>query len=386
MADARRHYLDLIRQDGVRLTPELAEAFGSVPRERFVPDGFHRRDGGWMTPDDRDFLTTVYRNDVLITKLNGDVPISSSSQPSLMAIMLSALDLRPGMRVLEIGAGTGYNAALMAALGATVTSVDVQADVAGRARAALDRAGVTGVRVVTGDGYPGDPGSTYHRIIVTVGIAGLSPHWFEQLTPDGLVIAPVEHAGHHPVLAVRPGDPVTAAVVCSSGFMAAAGPLGARHAGSHPRSAGVLPELAETAPARWSPPLDTTAYRDLWYAAGAWDRRATLATPANWDQAHLVLLHDPTPAPPTDSMTDTAAKPADDPVTSGAAVLPDGSVRAGGSEADRCTAALVTLIDRWSDLNRPSMRDWRVGLALDGDPAAPIWAPHTWHLVPGARH
>jgi protein-L-isoaspartate(D-aspartate) O-methyltransferase len=364
MADARRHYLDLIRQDGVRLTPELAEAFGSVPRELFVPEGFHRRNGGWVTPGDPDFLATVYRNDVLITKLNGDVPISSSSQPSLMAIMLSALELRPGIRVLEIGAGTGYNAALMAALGTTVTSVDVQEDVAARARAALARAGAAGVRVVAGDGYLGDPGATYDRIIVTVGIAGLSPHWFEQLAPDGLAIAPVEHAGHHPVLAVRPGDPVTAAVVCSSGFMSAAGPLGARHAGSHPRSAGTLPELAPAAPARWSPPLDTSAYRDLWYAAGAWDRQATLATPADWDQAHLVLL--------------------DGAGGSGAAVLPDGSVAAGGPEADRCAAAATALIDRWLELDRPSMRDWRVGLALDGDPSAPIWTPHTWQLLPGS--
>ena len=70
------------------------------------------------TPADPDFLATVYRDDVLVTKMDGRVPVSSSSQPSLMAIMLSALDVRPGMRVLEIGAGTGYNAALLATLGA----------------------------------------------------------------------------------------------------------------------------------------------------------------------------------------------------------------------------------------------------------------------------
>ncbi|BCY13795.1 protein-L-isoaspartate O-methyltransferase [Actinoplanes sp. L3-i22] len=363
MADTRRHYLDLIRQDGVHLTPELAAAFATVPRELFVPTGFRRRDGGWVAPADPDFLATVYRNDVLVTKLNGDVPISSSSQPSLMAIMLRALDVRPGMRVLEIGAGTGYNAALLATLGAEVTSVDVQEDVAVRARAALDRAGITGVRVTAGDGYLGDPDARYDRIIVTVGVAGLSPHWFAQLAPDGLVIAPVEHAGHHPVLSVRPGDPATAAVVCSSGFMAAAGPLGARHAGSHPSSAGALPELAETAPARWSPPLTTVAYRDLWYAVGAWHRRATLATPADWDRTRLVLL--------------------DEAGSGGAAIQPDGSVHAGGPEAARCTAVATTLIDRWLELGRPEMRGWQVGLALDGDPAAPIWVPHTWQIVQG---
>ncbi|WP_436527675.1 protein-L-isoaspartate O-methyltransferase family protein [Actinoplanes sp. HUAS TT8] len=414
MADARRHYLDLIRLDGVRMTPELAAAFGSVPRELFVPEGFRRRDGGWVAPGDPDFLPTVYRNDVLVTKLNGDRPVSSSSQPSLMAIMLRELDVRPGMRVLEIGAGTGYNAALMATLGATVTSVDVQEDVADRARSALVRSGIAGVRVVAGDGYLGDPGEQYDRVIVTVGVTGLSPHWFEQLTPDGLVVAPVEHAGHHPVLAARPGNSaagpgnrvagsggpgnpeagsgesatstgpstpvpgtaaVTARVVCSAGFMAAAGPLGVRHAGSHPPPAlgarhtghdpagAAVPELVETAPARWKPSLDPAAYRDLWYAAGAWHRRATLANLSDFEQARLALL--------------------DESDTGGAMILPDGSVLAGGDEADRYAEIATSVIDRWWDLGRPPMRAWQVGLALGGDPSAPIWAPRTWQVVPG---
>ncbi|BCJ41725.1 protein-L-isoaspartate O-methyltransferase [Actinoplanes ianthinogenes] len=361
MADPRRLFLDQIRQDGVPLTPELATAFATVPRELFVPDGFHRRDGSRVEPDDPGFLEAVYRNDVLVTKLHGDVPVSSSSQPSLMAVMLAALELRPGMRVLEIGAGTGYNAALMAALGAAVTSVDVQEDVAGRARAALARAGIAGVRVVAGDGYLGlqDP-LPYDRIIVTVGIAGLSPHWFAQLAPDGFVLAPVEHAGHHPVLVARPGDPVPATVVCPSGFMSAAGPLGARHAGSHPPSAGILSDLVETAPPRWASPLDTTAFRDLWYAAGAWHRRATLAGLPGREQGHLALL--------------------DESGTGGAVVLPDGAILAAGSEAERYTAIAGALIDRWWRLGRPPMRAWQVRLTLDGDPAAPIWVPHTWTL------
>ena len=103
-----------------------------------------------LRPGDHDFLDAVYRDDVLVTKVDDRVPVSSSSQPSLMAIMLAALDVRPGMRVLEIGAGTGYNAALLAALGAEVTSVDVQADVAERARRrpgpGRSRAGTRGAR------------------------------------------------------------------------------------------------------------------------------------------------------------------------------------------------------------------------------------------------
>ncbi|GIF13157.1 protein-L-isoaspartate O-methyltransferase family protein [Actinoplanes teichomyceticus] len=364
MADVRRDFVDEIRHDGVRLPPRLAEAFASVPRELFVPDGFHRRDGSRVVPGDPEFLRSVYRNDVLVTKLDGDVPVSSSSQPSLMALMLAGLDVRPGMRVLEIGAGTGYNAALLATLGAEVTSVDVQEDVAARARGALRRAGIAGVRVVAGDGYLGTPDSRYDRVVVTVGVAGFSPHWFEQLAPGGFVLAPIEHAGHHPVLATRPADPMTATVLCPAGFMSAAGPLGARHAGSHPPSPGTLAGLTGAAPARWGS-LDVVVYRDLWYAAGAWHRRATLASLPDREQGHLALL-DATGA-------------------GGAVILPDGAVLAGGAEAERYTAVATALIDRWWRLNRPPIRAWRITLGPGGAPGTPILVPRTWELPPGSE-
>src|SRR5262249_14270546 len=153
----------------------------AVRREAFVPEGFQSRDGTWVTPADPDFLTTVYRDDVLVTKVDGRVPVSSSSQPSLMAIMLEALQTAPGQRILEIGAGTGYNAALLASLGAAVVSIAVQEDVADRARSALARAGLPAVRVEHRDGYLGVPGELFDRVIVTVGVAGLSPYWLEQL-------------------------------------------------------------------------------------------------------------------------------------------------------------------------------------------------------------
>ncbi|GIE92773.1 protein-L-isoaspartate O-methyltransferase [Paractinoplanes rishiriensis] len=348
------------------LSPELAAAFGTVRREAFVPDGFQRRDGTWATPADPDFLATVYRDDVLVTKVDGRVPVSSSSQPSLMAIMIEALRVRPGQRILEIGAGTGYNAALLASLGATITSIDVQQDVADRARSALARAGIAGVRVEHSDGYAGRPGERFDRIIVTVGIAGLSPHWLSQLEPAGLVIAPVDHAGTHPVLAVHgtPTGPVTAAVVCPSGFMTAAGPLTADYPGAHPppAAAGDLTDFTPTGPPRFDPPLEPIAYRDLWYAAGAWSRRATHAAASRRDreQSCLALL--------------------DEPLTGGALILPDGSVLTAGPEADAYATEAATILDRWLAAGRPPMQAWRVGLALTGDPQSPIWVPATWEL------
>jgi protein-L-isoaspartate(D-aspartate) O-methyltransferase len=368
MSDLRERYVEQIRRDGAPLSADLAAAFAAVPREAFVASGFLRRDGTWVRPGDKDFLDTVYRDDVLVTKVDNRIAVSSSSQPSLMAIMLAALDVRPGLRVLEIGAGTGYNAALLTVLGARVTTVDVQADVADAARSALDRAEIAGVRVVHGDGYAGVPGSRFDRAIVTVGVAGVSPRWLAQLEDHrpGLVVAPVEHAGTHPVLAVRgsAGGPVTATVVCPSGFMSAAGPLTADHPYAHPApaTAGTLVDFVQAAAPRWERPLDSIAYRDLWYAAGVWHRRATHAALPRRDQSCLALL--------------------DASRTGGAAILPDGTVLAGGGEADRYAADAATVLDRWEAADHPPMQAWWINLALTGEPDSPIWVPAEWRLVP----
>lgn len=358
-------FLDVIRRGGVTLTPELVAAFAAVPREAFVPDGFRRNDGGWVKPGDDDYLALVYQDDALVTKVRDRLPVSSTSQPSLMALMIEALDVRPGLRILEIGAGTGWNAALMAALGATVTSVDVQADVVEKARAAIARAGVEGVRVEHGDGYAGHPGGRFDRVIVTVGVAGLSPWWLDQLEPDGVVVAPVDHAGMHPVLAARrpetladPAGPLTATLVCHAGFMTAAGPLSAGHPGAFPAPAGAreLGELTEFAAARFDPPLEPIPYRDLWYAAGAWDRRASHAAVPGVHQSCLALL--------------------DADRSSGAVILPDGSVRTAGPVP--LGPGAVAILDRWLDAGRPGADAWRIGFTLTGDPAAPIWVPSSW--------
>jgi protein-L-isoaspartate(D-aspartate) O-methyltransferase len=105
----------------------VLDAFARVPRHLFLP----------KVP-----LESVYEDDAIVTRDDGGIPTSSSSQPSLMARMLDRLDVRPGQRVLEIGAGTGYNAALLAALGADVTTVELQPDVADEARRHLAAAGL----------------------------------------------------------------------------------------------------------------------------------------------------------------------------------------------------------------------------------------------------
>lgn len=269
-----------------------------------------------------------------------------------MALMIQALAVRPGHRVLEIGAGTGYNAALLASLGAEVTSVDVQPDVAAKARDALRRAEIASVRVEHGDGYR-VPAGPFDRVIVTVGVAGLAPGWRDA----EIVVAPVEHAGTHPVLAVT--DDI-GAVVSPAGFMTAAGPLTAARPFPAPAAPGTLAEFTEHAGPRFDPPLEPLAYRDLWYAAGVWNRRATLAAVPRREQNCLILL--------------------DGTRTGGAIILPDGSVPAGGAEAARYAAEATAIVDRWLDAGRPPMGAWRVRFAPGGDPEAPIYVPSAWKL------
>ncbi|HEU4424318.1 MAG TPA: methyltransferase domain-containing protein [Pilimelia sp.] len=363
-ADRRHRYVDALRREYAIRDDVLAAAFEAVPREVFVADGFRTMEGRWVTAADSDFLTEVYRNDALVTKLDDGVPVSSSSQPSLMAIMLDALDLRPGMRVLEIGTGTGYNAALLAALGTSVTSVDVQPDVVDRAREALAGAGTDGVALVLADGYEGCPaGAPYDRIIVTVGVSGAAPGWFDQLGRDGFVLAPVFHAGGHPILRLHrePGGAVRGRGVCGAGFMIAAGPLGARYPWAHPepmRSAALPPPTLRRR-GRWYPPLDARRYHDLCFAAGAWHPRVTHGALRGEDGVDWVLL--------------------DETGRGGAAIAPDGAILATGAAARAYADQAAALLDHWDRVGAPAIEDWTVELTLAGDPDRPIWVPHRWH-------
>ena len=132
-------------------------------------------------------LEAAYSDQAILTKkTESGLGLSSSSQPGIMAEMLEELQLEPGQRVLEIGAGTGYNAALLRHVvgeSGRVVTVDVDADTAVRARRALKGSGVT---VVTGDGREGYArGAPYDRIIVTASAAEIPRAWYEQLEPEG---------------------------------------------------------------------------------------------------------------------------------------------------------------------------------------------------------
>ena len=162
--------VDHLKNAGFMTTPQVEAAFRAVPRHLFLP----------AVP-----LADVYQDTHIVTKQIDGIDVSSSSQPAIMAIMLEQLGLEPGQRVLEIGAGTGYNAALMAHLvgeSGQVVTVDLDDDTAAQARQHLAAAGFERVEVVCGDGALGyTAGAPYDRIILTVGAWDILPAWREQL-------------------------------------------------------------------------------------------------------------------------------------------------------------------------------------------------------------
>jgi protein-L-isoaspartate(D-aspartate) O-methyltransferase len=179
--------------------PAWREAFATVPREVFVPRFARREQGGDLVHYDHaaeggtaDFLAAVYSDTSLITRFNAaGIATSSSSQPSLMAIMLDRLDIHEGDTVLEIGAGTGYNAALLThRLGnEAVTTIEVDPDIALEAEHALTHAGYHPT-VVCGNGADGVPTrAPFDRIIATCGVYRIPKAWIGQTRPGGKIVA-----------------------------------------------------------------------------------------------------------------------------------------------------------------------------------------------------
>ena len=229
--------IDTLSRSGV-LPPEWEKAFRAVPRHEFVPDTVWREDDDGALralhrADEPDlWLNLAYADAPVYTQVDDGHPptdgaghevTSSTSMPTIVAQMLTALELRPGMRVLEIGTGTGWNAALLAQRvgAANVVSVEIDPAVADQARSALDRAGYRDVTVVTGDGQQGVPDlGPYDRVIAAVGARTVPYPWVAQTGPGGRLVVPLAHSLQPPGIA--------ALDVCADGI--AQGRLGARAA------------------------------------------------------------------------------------------------------------------------------------------------------------
>ncbi|HEX7662521.1 MAG TPA: hypothetical protein VF444_23905 [Pseudonocardiaceae bacterium] len=260
LADRLVAYAAGLRASGAITSPAVEAAFASVERHRFRYRADEYRLDDVAIPPNR-VLDLIYANNALLTHTgeDGDPP-SSSSAPSLMGRMIEALHLTHGMRVLEIGAGTGYNAALIHHItGTDVVTVEAGDHAAAGASAAIRSVGIDqGVHVIHGDGYDGYPdGGPYDRIIVTCGIAGIPPAWLDQLRSGALIVAPVAHAGVHPIVAVQvgAGEGFIGRVLLWGDFMPAAGNLRPAGLFHHDPSVDIPARHALCIPDAW-PALD----------------------------------------------------------------------------------------------------------------------------------
>jgi protein-L-isoaspartate(D-aspartate) O-methyltransferase len=156
--------------------PAVIEAMGRVPRHRFVPE---------------EFLDEAYDNHPLPIGYGQTI-----SQPYIVALMTQELGVSPGERVLEIGTGSGYQAAVLAELGVEVYSMEIIEGLAETAATRLEELGYTEVHVRLGDGYEGWPEQApFDGIIVTAAPDHVPPPLLAQLEVGGVMIIPVGPVG-----------------------------------------------------------------------------------------------------------------------------------------------------------------------------------------------
>jgi protein-L-isoaspartate(D-aspartate) O-methyltransferase len=168
----RERLVERIERHAGITNPRVLDAFRRVARERFLSEAQFE-----FAYDDR------------------ALPIGEGqtiSQPSMIAIMLQALECQPGDRALEVGAGSGYAAALLAQLVAEVHGIEIKPWLADQARRTLAALGITNVTIHTGDGSGGlQAHAPYQRILVSAGAAAVPPTLLDQLAPGGVIAIPV---------------------------------------------------------------------------------------------------------------------------------------------------------------------------------------------------
>lgn len=169
---ARERMVDeQIRARGIASQPVL-DAMRRVPRHRFVPEPYRHM---------------AYTDQPLPIGLDQTI-----SQPYIVAYMTDAAEISPGDRVLEIGTGSGYQAAILAELAREVYTVELLPELATRAEGVLREFGYTNVHVRTGDGYAGWPEhAPFDAIVVTAAPDHVPPALVEQLAVNGRMVIPV---------------------------------------------------------------------------------------------------------------------------------------------------------------------------------------------------
>lgn len=178
MEKKRNNMVESLERRGYLDDPGVKEAFEDIPREKFVPERV--KENAYV-----DCPLSIGQNQTI-------------SAPSMIAIMLEALEVKEGNTILEIGTGSGYNAALLSELAGDtgkVYSIERFEDLAEKARRNLERAGHDDVEVKVGDGTRGyEEKAPWDRIIVTACAPTIPQPLIDQLKNNGILVAPVgEH-------------------------------------------------------------------------------------------------------------------------------------------------------------------------------------------------
>ena len=168
---------------------EVLAAMKTVPRHLFIPEKYRDTyDAYGDHPGPIGYGQTI-------------------SQPYIVAYMTERLDLNPGEKVLEIGTGSGYQAAVLAALGAEVYSIEIVPELAEHARTVLSDQGIKNIHLLTGDGYKGWPEhAPFDAIIVTCGPEKIPRDLVEQLRNGGRMILPLGDRFHQRLVICRKKD------------------------------------------------------------------------------------------------------------------------------------------------------------------------------------
>ena len=253
--DHQRQLLDRARQvyRDTPISDETVRAYLATPRHRFVP-----RYRQWASPHWQDVtefnldehLATLYADNAIILFGDDDDHIQSTiSQPSFVLRMLDLLQLQPGHTVLEIGAGSGWNAALIGqivGLTGRVYSLEIIPEMAERASASIAELGITNVHVIAADGSNGyAAGAPYDRIVFTAGAHDLPRPFYDQIKPGGLLLMVVKSHGDGDTLFLleHVGDHFESRDAISCGFVSMTG----KHQLDHLASAALEPLRERTA-------------------------------------------------------------------------------------------------------------------------------------------
>ncbi|TFG10735.1 protein-L-isoaspartate(D-aspartate) O-methyltransferase [Candidatus Thorarchaeota archaeon] len=185
----KERLLDELRRMGIE--KEVLDALDQIDRRIFVPEPY-RKDAYANYPQPIGHGQTI-------------------SQPYTVAYMIQLLDLHEGQSVLEIGAGSGYNAAVMSKLVGKeggIVSVELVSTLAETAKINLRAAEIENVKIVQGDGYEGyPPDSPYDRIIVTAGASEIPDPLMTQLKQKGIMVIPVSVDGYQVMTRILKDDP-----------------------------------------------------------------------------------------------------------------------------------------------------------------------------------